>query len=1095
MSYPCRFVVIASLVFAALAIAFNERALADEPTAKERYQQFLDQVEAGQHDDARVTYRLIDDTRLSAEERKKLHSTMLKIDQMQNDASNAADNGASEPNTGSQTSPASQLKAADMARANGNWDLAVALYTAVKNNSNATAQQQADAQAGLAEVTRRRNTDLATAQLLMAQAQADLAAGRIDAAAKKVAQVEQSSVQLGWNDQERLSLLKQAIAEHRDVASAVTPEADGDDGDGEAKIDPVPTPADDTARPQPTDPIAQNVSLQAQMLVARGDKALERGDFGAAKDFYDEALKLDPANREALEGRQRAVNRQPGRLSPQDVGSTQVEMVKIRNAQTEARFNELMSEARSLLEKQQFDQAEKVVTNAKFELKQNPFFPRDQFTTLWEEADDLAVSIRRTEEQVIYEQKVKAKVESEQEAEAARIQALRETRQRVDRLLRRANELRAEQRYDHALELLNQAYFLEPHNVAIKAFIDTLEDSRLYVEYRKTLEERSKQILRQSFENADATIPWTELMTYPSDWPQLTQRRLASLQSDSEESEVNRRTAQKLKDPVPLTFPGDRLFNVLDFLRSTTGVDIYVNWPALRNAGVDTDTIITMDLKNVPADKGLELILEQASAGAITPLGYAIVDGIVRISTQEELRSNVETKVYDIRDLLIQVPNFSNAPEFSLDQAINNDVGGGGFGGGGGGGGGGGIFDGGDGGAAGDQRPRGEVIAEIIAIIQDTVGRPEDWKPLGGPSDARELSGNLIVRTTSQNHREIIDLLAKLREARTMQIHVETRFLIVTQNFLEEIGMDVDLNIRNTGSWGDVKLAQDSFGITARPSAGSVPGSFGLAEDAAVAAIGAFVGESDEGLPGFPGSGRALDISAAYLDDIEVTLLLRATKAHRETIALSAPRVTFFNGQTAYVMVVTQTAFVSDLEPVSDADGFDPTLGVVNSGVVLQVTGTISADRRYVTLTVTPRISTVSSIEEFTTTAIRDNNDDDDDDDDDTTDQNIVEGSIQVPTLQLTEIRTTVSVPDKGTLLLGGQRLVQEVEIDSGVPILADIPILNRLFANSTKIKDERTLLMLIKPTIIIQSEEEELTFPGLLQDPANYGIGQTLPQ
>jgi type II secretory pathway component GspD/PulD (secretin) len=72
---------------------------------------------------------------------------------------------------------------------------------------------------------------------------------------------------------------------------------------------------------------------------------------------------------------------------------------------------------------------------------------------------------------------------------------------------------------------------------------------------------------------------------------------------------------------------------------------------------------------------------------------------------------------------------------------------------------------------------------------------------------------------------------------------------------------------------------------------------------------------------------------------------------------------------------------------------------------------------------------------------------------------------------------------------------VQEVEVDSGVPILADIPVLNRLFANTTTIKDERTLLMLIKPTIIIQSEEEELTFPGLLQDPANYGIGQTLPQ
>ena len=47
-----------------------------------------------------------------------------------------------------------------------------------------------------------------------------------------------------------------------------------------------------------------------------------------------------------------------------------------------------------------------------------------------------------------------------------------------------------------------------------------------------------------------------------------------------------------------------------------------------------------------------------------------------------------------------------------------------------------------------------------------------------------------------------------------------------------------------------------------------------------------------------------------------------------------------------------------------------------------------------------------------------------------------------------------------------------------GVPVLSKIPILNRLFDNRSFTRDERTLLVLIKPTIIIQREEEEKAFP-----------------
>ena len=86
---------------------------------------------------------------------------------------------------------------------------------------------------------------------------------------------------------------------------------------------------------------------------------------------------------------------------------------------------------------------------------------------------------------------------------------------------------------------------------------------------------------------------------------------------------------------------------------------------------------------------------------------------------------------------------------------------------------------------------------------------------------------------------------------------------------------------------------------------------------------------------------------------------------------------------------------------------------------------------------------------------------------------------LELPEVTTQTLETTVSVPDGGTLLLGGQKLSGEVEREMGVPILSKIPIINRFFTNRGKVRDEETLLIMVKPKIIIQREEEEKYFPG----------------
>jgi type II secretory pathway component GspD/PulD (secretin) len=59
-----------------------------------------------------------------------------------------------------------------------------------------------------------------------------------------------------------------------------------------------------------------------------------------------------------------------------------------------------------------------------------------------------------------------------------------------------------------------------------------------------------------------------------------------------------------------------------------------------------------------------------------------------------------------------------------------------------------------------------------------------------------------------------------------------------------------------------------------------------------------------------------------------------------------------------------------------------------------------------------------------------------------------------------------------------------------GVPLLSKIPVVNRFFTNRITSKTEVTLLLMIRPEIIIQQEQEDALFPGLKQELAPGGAG-----
>ncbi len=826
--------------------------------------------------------------------------------------------------------------------------------------------------------------------------------------------------------------------------------------------EPQNTVQDEPARPAPApspndDLLEQARQLRVQQLVAQGQDQLAQGQSKLAEQSFQNALKLSPGHTEATQGLEQS-RALAGREMPRSVLGEVTRTLQLRRQNAIARYDQAMDNAKATLETGNYSAAEDAVTLARTILDSNrQYLGAAELGEMRTNALNLGAEIQRRAEAARLEQISRQAEKVKQEKEEERERALKERDAKILELLLRARDLVRDQKYAEAMEHCEQVLFIDPNNVPAKFMRDMLEEQMLMRQLDQVHRQRDVEIMKVQIANRRDTIPHQEVLIYPPDWPQITQLRLQMTQGAGADTEANRRTRERLAQPIPVDFQANRFENVVEYLRNVTGVDIVPNWRALENVGIQRDQPVTLQMRSVPASKAMQLILDDVG-GELVKLGYTLDDGVVIVATKEFLSAKTVIRAYDIRDLVVRVPDFTESPEFDLSSIATDDVGGQS------------IFE--DSSVEEEEQlPRSELLIRIMDLIRNTVD-PEGWRAAGGlNSSMEELNGTLIVNTTNDNHRQLTALLAQLREQRALQISIDGRFLFVTQNFLEEVGVDVDIAWNATNEFlASPVLIGNNTATMATAEETDVPGSL-----APVA------------FPSFFFSGPGGNPVQFLIDDLQVDLLIRATQEDRRSLSVNTPRLTMFNGQRAYMTVSRQIAFVSDLEPVGsgDAIAFDPEIDVVSDGVVLDVEATISADRRYVTMTVRPSLAQVIEIREFTTQSISTIGGGD------VGGGTPVEGSgaIQQPELQLTTIRTTVSVPDKGTLMLGGQRLRQEIEKEAGVPVLSKIPVINRLFTNRATVMDERTLLVLIKPTIIIQSEHEQQLFPGLEQGAGTYNL------
>jgi type II secretory pathway component GspD/PulD (secretin) len=190
--------------------------------------------------------------------------------------------------------------------------------------------------------------------------------------------------------------------------------------------------------------------------------------------------------------------------------------------------------------------------------------------------------------------------------------------------------------------------------------------------------------------------------------------------------------------------------------------------------------------------------------------------------------------------------------------------------------------------------------------------------------------------------------------------------------------------------------------------------------------------------------------------DFNVQVALRALSQKVNVNTLSAPKITCLNNQRANIRIATSKNFVEKIKAdvVATTTGtttsVDVTVETALEGVSLDVTPTINLVDDTITLELHPSVVSV----DLSDTQQIDSG-------------TSVSNEITLPEYVRQTIDTNVTIPDGGTVILGG--LIRETEQDDirKVPFLGDVPILGNLFRYKTEFKDKTNLLIFITAHIL----------------------------
>ena len=494
----------------------------------------------------------------------------------------------------------------------------------------------------------------------------------------------------------------------------------------------------------------------------------------------------------------------------------------------------------------------------------------------------------------------------------------------------------------------------------------------------------------------------------------------------------------RLEQRVTFDFQETPFEDAIGFLRQVTGVNIIIAPTVLAaNGGGGT---VTLNVKDMRFGDALKWILE------LTTLKMALQDQAIFISN-EAITGSISLRMYDVTDLIQQARDMPGS-ELGYSSA-GSDSGGGGID----------LFKRED-----TSNVKPPDPDELVEFIKKNVA-PDNWDEAAGHGIEQRAGSTLFISHVPEVHALIDQLLSNLRNQQSLQVNMDIRLLDVRKNFYEEIGVDWLNRQDGSGISNGLTQASQGAGYTRQNNNST------------------FVGSNNNILPdnaaGFTSTniaqprGMRLEMSHSpfnFIGTAQINAVLTAAETEGDGQVLEHPTLSCFNGQRANARFMNQYAYISDYEVVSS--NLDPKIKVLNFGNIIDMRPVVSSDRKYITLEVRPSSVQLQGVftEIVQAPRIIGNGNDGT-----PVVSPPVDFPLEMPNVLVKTLRSTILLPDKASLLIGGFQRSQRQTTHAGIPFLSHIPFLGRLFSRNGTYDEDRRLFYLLHAEIIDLSEKEAL--------------------
>jgi general secretion pathway protein D len=616
--------------------------------------------------------------------------------------------------------------------------------------------------------------------------------------------------------------------------------------------------------------------------------------------------------------------------------------------------------------------------------------------------------------------------------------SLKIERDRIDAMLKRAERARERRDYDEAILLCEKILKLNRAEDRAGSLLAKCRRERHAYMRQVTADRWDEEHKLLNEQIRSAMLPQLEIIKYSSDWPEIDARRSAPVRGLQADEQGWRKDIQnQLEQEITLDFQDQDLAEVVSFLQKVTNANIVLDPKVIAAAPPP----ITLKVDKMKLRFVLDFIMK------LTSLNYTLRDEAIYISNSEGLRGDIYMKIYDVRDLTHAMQSFPG-PELDIPEP------------------------GGKGATLLPPIETGEKAdtSEFIDIIKKVVA-PASWGNNG--TDIGEYNGSMVVTHSAEAQRQVEELLRSLRNQKGTQIHVKCKFLSIENSALEEIGV----NWKNftgplasgTGTGVNpvvVPGATSTSGVYPFGVFQSFPNSntnvaAKVDNPTTSASTGSVFGVTS------PGQGLNLTSQAWSLgNNLYATAVLNAVEKEKKGNVIYEPDLTMFNGQQAHLVNMHQQSYVADYDVVQNQ--YDPIVTVLSYGTVLDVVAIASADKKYITMTLRPTNSTVDQWRRYggAVTNFPGGN---------VVDSGVAIGSgnsaiagsapLLIPQLRFQSTRTSITIPDGGSLVIAGMTDGESRRTHSGVPFLSHIPFLGRLFSTNGNYES------LIKQMIVVQAD------------------------